>query len=86
MGDDRKSVLVTGSSPGGIGFSIAQQFHSKGLRVFATARNRVVLSELEEQGIETISLDVNSADDIEAITANVAQLTGGKLDFLVNNA
>lgn len=37
-------------------------------------------------GMSTISLDVTNAESIERCHAEVARLTGGKLDILVNNA
>lgn len=34
----QKTVLITGSSEGGIGDALAKEFHKRGLQVFATAR------------------------------------------------
>ena len=41
---------------------------------------------LRTAGIETFELDVTKSDDIAAARTRVEQLTGGKLDILVNNA
>jgi 1-acylglycerone phosphate reductase len=57
-----------------------------GLHVIATARNKDVLKDLEGMGMSTLSLDVTSPEDIENARREVEQLTGGKLDILVNNA
>jgi 1-acylglycerone phosphate reductase len=57
-----------------------------GLHVIATARNKDVLKDLEGMGMSTLSLDVTSPEDIENARKEVEQLTGGKLDILVNNA
>jgi 1-acylglycerone phosphate reductase len=85
--DTRKSVLITGCSPGGIGYSLAQTFHSHGLRVFATARSAKTLFSLSSLGIETFSLSVDSESSIQSCLAEVTTLTKGRgLDFLVNNA
>ena len=81
-----KSVLITGCSKGGIGDAVAQEFHSKGIRVFATARNLAKIEHLKSLGLDTLQLDVTSAESIKHAVAEVEAATGGKLDFLVNNA
>jgi 1-acylglycerone phosphate reductase len=60
--------------------------NQKGLRVFATARNPESISDLAEQGIETLSLEVNDIQSINALYDEVSMRTKGSLDFLVNNA
>ncbi|KAG5302037.1 short chain dehydrogenase/reductase [Histoplasma ohiense] len=87
MADNRKSVLITGCSPGGIGHSLAREFHRNGLRVLATARDKSSLISLKEQGIETLSLVVNKEESRKACCDEVELLLKGKgLDYLVNNA
>jgi 1-acylglycerone phosphate reductase len=81
-----KTVLITGCSQGGLGDALAQAFHKRGLRVIATARNPSKIAHFEALGIETLLLDVLSAESIEACVASVADLTGGSLDILVNNS
>jgi len=81
-----KSVLITGCSAGGIGDALAQEFHRQGLRVFATARNLEKISHLKDLGLDVLQLDVLSPTSIENAAREVAEKTGGKLDFLVNNA
>jgi 1-acylglycerone phosphate reductase len=84
---DRKSVLITGCKAGGIGNSLAKEFHSKGLLVFATARDRNDIVDLATLGIETISLDVLSPEAVVEARKRVEAVTGAKgLDYLVNNA
>ncbi|KAK4547099.1 hypothetical protein LTR36_001320 [Oleoguttula mirabilis] len=82
----QKSVLITGCSPGGIGHALAREFKSRGLRTFATARKAETISDLADQGIETLSLEVTSLDSIQALKSEIASRTGGTLDYLVNNA
>ncbi|KAL2787689.1 hypothetical protein BJX66DRAFT_310388 [Aspergillus keveii] len=82
----KRSILITGCSPGGVGHALALEFAAHGLRVFATARSIKSLSTLEERGIETFALDVTSADSIRALKVEIATRTGGKLDMLFNNA
>lgn len=84
--DTRKTVLVTGCNPGGIGNSLAREFNSHGLRVLATARQTSSISDLAEIGIETFALEVTDAESITKLKQEIISRTGGKLDYLVNNA
>ena len=60
--------------------------YDTGLRVIATARNKDVLGDLLELGIETYGLDVTSTSNVKEVKAVIEELTGGGLDYLVNNA
>ena len=80
----QKTILITGCSSG-IGAALARDFHSRGHRVYATARRREPLAALEAQGIRGLMLDVNDDASIAAALAAVAQ-AAGHLDLLVNNA
>ena len=82
----KKTVLITGCSPGGIGYALARAFHSSGLHVFATARNEKALADLTIIGIEALSLEITSPDNITEIRNHIHERTGGSLDYLVNNA
>ena len=74
-------------SPGGIGNSLAREFHRNGLRVFATARDAQHIQDLTAAGIETLSLVVDSEESVKACFDEVAtRLEGKGLDYLVNNA
>jgi 1-acylglycerone phosphate reductase len=85
--DTRPSVLITGCTPGGIGNALAREFHARNLRVFATARSRSSISDLEELGIETLDLAVDDEESVKALKKEVEGLLKGKgLDYLVNNA
>jgi 1-acylglycerone phosphate reductase len=85
--DNRKSVLITGCSTGGIGNSLAREFHRNGLRVFATARDAKNIDDLAALGIETLDLVVDDEQSVKSCCAEVEKRLGGKgLDFLVNNA
>lgn len=81
-----RTVLITGCSDGGLGAGLAIQFHKRGDRVFATARNPAKMASLTALGIETFKLDVLSDESIKACVEEVSALTGGKLNMLVNNA
>jgi 1-acylglycerone phosphate reductase len=81
-----KSVLITGCSEGGIGCALAKEFHREGLRVFATARNLAKVELLKNLGLEVLPLDVVDEASIKQAAESVRALTGGTLDFLVNNS
>ena len=80
-------VLITGCSAGGIGSALAVAFQKRGLSVFATGRDLSKLSHLEELlKIIVLPLDPTSAGSVETAVEKVKALTGGKLDYLVDNA
>jgi 1-acylglycerone phosphate reductase len=87
MADIRKTVLITGAGVAGIGGSLAKEFHLRGYRVFATARDLTTVQELSEKySIETLYLDVTSTESVRAAAEEMSRRAGGKLDVLVNNA
>lgn len=73
-------------SAGGSGHALALEFAARGLRVFATARSRASLVDLEDKGIETFALDVTKTESISALKDEITKRAGGKLDILFNNA
>ena len=82
-----KSVLVTGCSDGGIGSALAIAFQSHGLRVFATARDIAKMEELSKlSNVTLLPLDVTNSAQIAAAVKVVDGETGGRLDYLINNA
>lgn len=82
-----KSVLVTGCSAGGIGAALAQAFAARDLHVFATARDVSKMSALSDKpNITLLELDVTDDQHIARAVQAVSGETGGRLDFLINNA
>ncbi|KAJ4302873.1 NADPH-dependent 1-acyl dihydroxyacetone phosphate reductase [Kalmusia sp. IMI 367209] len=82
-----KTVLITGSSAGGIGHALALAFQQRGATVFATARSLSKVQDLVSlPNMHLLSLDVTSSDSIAAAARKVEAITGGKLDVLINNA
>ncbi|KAK3293831.1 uncharacterized protein B0H64DRAFT_342907 [Chaetomium fimeti] len=85
---ERKTVLITGCSAGGIGWALAKAFQKRDFHVFATARDTSKaeqdLSKLSN--VEILPLDVTDQQSIKKCKEIVAQRTGGRLDVLVNNA
>lgn len=64
-----------------MGAALAVAFQEAGLRVYATARDPSRTASLGRAGIETLTLDVLSAESIAACVSKVPSL-----DILVNNA
>lgn len=87
MASKRKTVLITGCSEGGIGSALAISFQKRNFHVFATARNVSKMQHLADLPNTTLlKLDTTSDTDVVAAIQAVQSQTGGKLDYLVNNA
>jgi short-subunit dehydrogenase len=80
-----QSVLITGCSSG-IGLCTAELLKSHGYQVFATARKLQDVQALQQQGFESLQLDVNDSSSIQAAVAELLRRTGGTLFALINNA
>jgi short-subunit dehydrogenase len=97
MSNTTKIVLITGATAG-IGRETALFLAKQGHHVIASGRKVAELEKLAAEGkavgkagsagrIDTLSLDVTSADSIAAAVKEVDKLTAGQgLDVLVNNA
>lgn len=79
-----KVVLITGTSSG-IGAALAEEFHARGLRVIATARNLEAIAPLAEKGMATYELDVTNVAQMIQVVERV-HATEKRIDILVNNA
>lgn len=82
----RQSALVTGASRGGLGDALAQELHARGFRVFATARTLPTVQHLKDLGMDVVEMDVADSTSIRNAAAQVASLSGNRLDILINNA
>jgi len=82
----KQCVLITGCSKDGIGDALAQEFLSRGFRVFATASDLRKIQHLKELGYETLALDVTAEKSIRKAAKIVWEETGGVLHYLINNA
>ena len=79
-----RAVLITGCSTG-IGRATAEHLASKGWNVYATARRPETLEDLEDRGIHTLALDVNSEESMAGAVRAVEEVEGA-VGVLVNNA
>jgi NAD(P)-dependent dehydrogenase (short-subunit alcohol dehydrogenase family) len=82
--NEKKVVLISGCSSG-IGRALALEFHTRGCRVFATARKKVDLAELNGLGLDTVVLDVTDSSSVYTCIDRVLE-KAGRIDILVNNA
>ena len=83
----RKKVLITGAT-GGIGHSIAKEFHSKGYFVILSGRNKEKLTELFERfkiNYDVIECDLTEKTSIEHLCLAVSK-KHNNVDILINNA
>ncbi|UKZ74762.1 hypothetical protein TrVFT333_002432 [Trichoderma virens FT-333] len=80
-------ALVTGCSSG-IGEQLAIAFAAKGITVLATARRVESLQDITSKyaNIEAFALELGSMASIDKLKAEIDNRTGGRLDYLVNNA
>ncbi|MDR9437284.1 MAG: SDR family oxidoreductase [Thiohalophilus sp.] len=84
MNKNRKSILITGCSSG-IGLCVARGLRERGYRVFATARREADVAKLNAEGLESLRLDLDDSDSINAAVDEVLERTGGTLYALFNN-
>lgn len=81
---NKKTILITGCSSG-IGLCVAKGLHELGYRVFATARKEKDVSKLNDIGLESLQLDLDSSDSIQKAVKEILNRTNGTLYALFNN-
>ncbi|KZV94130.1 oxidoreductase [Exidia glandulosa HHB12029] len=80
-----KVVLVTGSSQGGIGAALCEEFAERGYTVYASARRLESLEGFKHKGICRLELDVTSDESCASAVEHIIE-TEGRIDVLVSNA
>lgn len=93
---DGAAVIVTGSSPGSIGYQTAQTLAAWGARVTVTRRSQpqaladALNADAHAAGlpprVDAIALDLADAASVRGFVATYRQRHGEQLDVLVNNA
>jgi 1-acylglycerone phosphate reductase len=84
---NKPTVLITGCTKGGIGYSLAKEFAARDYHVYATTRRIATMGDLVDiPNVSALALDVTDRDSLLAAHAQVARETGGKLDILYHNA
>jgi len=81
---DQKSVLITGCSTG-IGRCAAEILKQRGYRVFATARKQEDVTQLIEDGYESVQLDLANSTSIHLAVETILHKTDGEIYALFNN-
>ncbi|MFV1992910.1 MAG: SDR family NAD(P)-dependent oxidoreductase [Acidiferrobacterales bacterium] len=79
-----KSILITGCSSG-IGLCLARGLQKKGYRVFASVRSAEDIKPLQEAGLESLQLDLDSSESIKSALSGILEKTNGRLFALINN-
>ena len=80
-----KSILITGCSSG-IGLCVARGLRERGYRVFASARKAHDVERLQDEGFESLQLDLDDSASIQKAVEEVKEKTDGQLYALFNNA
>lgn len=79
-----KNILITGCSTG-IGYCVAKGLKEKGYRVIASARKQADVTRLQEEGFDTLLLDVADSQSIQKAVSELELLCNGELYALFNN-
>ncbi len=80
----QKTILITGCSSG-IGYCVAHGLKQRGYRVIATARRQESVDQLNNEGFESMQLDLSESESIQQAFKQIMLLTDGKLYALFNN-
>ena len=91
-----RRILVTGASPGSLGFETAHALAAWGASVVVTARKRPeacvaalrqrLCDEAAGRRVDGYALDLSVAESVEAFARGYAEHYGEHLDVLINNA
>ncbi|KAI2602116.1 hypothetical protein GGR54DRAFT_536234 [Hypoxylon sp. NC1633] len=82
----KKFALITGCGYGGIGHALASRLRKENIEVIATLLPHESPDHLLAEGVHVARTDVTKDESVEELKQMILQLTGGKLDILINNA
>jgi len=81
---EKKIVFITGCSTG-IGYTTAIELKKRGHRAICSARKEADVTRLQNEGFETLQLDLADSASIQRAVKQLIELTNGKIDGLFNN-
>lgn len=87
-----KKIIVTGATPGSIGFQTAKTLAAWGATVVVTARSNpeaaasAIVASLGKATVSARALDLSSAESVVRFTDWYVATQGPQLDVLINNA
>ena len=83
---EANTIFITGGSSG-IGRALAEALHQRGNKVIIAGRRQTLLAEIAQAnpGIDTVQLDINDAQQIKDVAAEVIR-RHPSLNVIINNA
>jgi NAD(P)-dependent dehydrogenase (short-subunit alcohol dehydrogenase family) len=81
-----KHILITGVSPGGIGYYCALRLRELGHNVVGTIRNNEDAEELALKGIPTVFMEMSDYDSIQSGFNAALELLDNRIDVVFQNA
>ena len=84
-GTKQKVAVITGASSG-FGLATSILMAQKGYRVFGGSRHPESVNGNYSQNFESLEVDVQSGQSVEAFMSEVLKRSDGSLDVLINNA
>ncbi len=82
----QQNIFITGCTHDGIGYATATYLRDLGHRVFASARNQMVVDKLFNEGFEAYLVDVNNYEQVDKAIEDILIKTSGSLEIVFNNA
>ncbi len=79
-----KTILITGCATG-IGYCVAKNLQQRGYQVFATVRQAKDVKKLQQQGLNSLVLDLADSSSIQTALKTVLEQTQGQLYAVFNN-